>query len=95
MNPRIAVPLYSVLAFAASMALAGSAPRPSAENESGVRLSTPMTKVRSPSTSGARPGSGMVYRAREAESISERREEMKPRRSAFVFFRFLRSFVVS
>ena len=52
------------IACTASMARAGSEARPSAENESDVRLSTPITSVRDPSSRGGRPGSGMRKCAR-------------------------------
>ena len=51
---------------------AGIERTPPSENESGVTLSTPMTSVRAPSTSGARPASGSVNVAR-AQSCGRRR----------------------
>jgi hypothetical protein len=39
---------------------------PPSEKESGVTLITPITKVRGPSTSGARPGIGTVNVGRGA-----------------------------
>src|SRR5688500_13254273 len=51
----MSAPLASI-ASAMSSACAASRALPPSEKESGVTLSTPITKVRGPSTSGARPG---------------------------------------
>ena len=65
-------PMLMMSAPAASMATAMSRARdassavPPSEKESGVTLMTPITKVRGPSTRGARPGIGTVNDGRGA-----------------------------
>src|SRR5687767_8318332 len=61
----MSAPLASI-ASAMSSACAGSRALPPSEKESGVTFNTPITKVRGPSTSGARPGIETENDRREA-----------------------------